>query len=243
MSKERIFIIGIITILFSVCSANGDYVIPSLSLNEDGSFLISQMHINNLSFSGEPAYRLESQPSSNRVNVGDKYSMKIFVSGAGDVAISKMRINIPAYIVEDENVFLKEVDFNYSFKSKSNTIKLAPLITTKNLTPPMTLNVPNIYFIPYDIKAFVNFGELTTIGNVPYTINFTISPNAPKGDHNIYLTLFYKSGDKWYTDTETVPLHINNWYEQEWLQWLILISLFTSIILQAIPVIEGYRKK
>jgi len=248
MLIKKLIWIYILFMLFSPSSANGDYVIPSINIDNNGSFLISQRLINNIDFKGEPSYLIEVQTSSIRANTGDNFSIKIFLSGVGDAVLGKMRVNIPAYIVKDGRVILKTINYNYSIGSKTNEIILHPFVSIMNQSPQLDLNIPNIYFNPRDIKAFVNFGEVTLFqdGTVPYTLNFSISPKAPGGDHNIHIKLFYKYGNKWYSDTQVVPLHINNWYEQEWMQWLVLGSLCISIFLQmisAIPVIEDYRKK
>lgn len=231
----------LISLTCSICSfSNAQYMISNISVGNDGLFLITAHSLSNEDFKGEPSYLLEVQTSSNRVNAGENFSMRIFLSGAGDVVFGKIRVNIPTYIVKDKYVTLKDISFNFYRGSEPGQVAYNATTNTTNQEPQIDLNIPNIHFTPRDIKAFVNFGETAMKeGEIPpYTINFTISPNAPQGDQDIYVKLFYKYGNKWYADTQIVPLHINNWYEQEWLQWLVLISVFVSLILQIIQTIR-----
>jgi hypothetical protein len=169
--------------------------------------------------------------------------MEIFISGVGDATFGKMRVNIPNYIAKDEHVTFRSFSIPYSINSSNNVyiyqFQKENLIS-KFEGPQFNANIPNIYFNLYNISIFGNFGEGTVEGVVPYTIDFTISPNAPGGDHNIYLTLFYKLGDKWYTNSQVVPLHINRWYEKDWMQWAIIAAIASQIIP---PIIKIYRSR
>jgi len=233
--------IWIILILFLISSTSANPVINSISLDKNGTYSIPKIEINNSDFKGEPSYNIEVQASNSRVNTGDNYSMNIFISGVGDAKFGKIRVNIPDYIVEDETIFRKSFDrLNFIVNHTTNKIELLPSpITLKPQTPGFDYFVGNMYFTLFNIDAFLNIGE-----TIPLTINFTISPNAPGGDHNIYLTLFYKLGDKWYTSSHVVSLHINRWYEKDWMQGFVFISLLAALaafFLQIISLIQGYR--
>lgn len=256
MLKEVIFKSYILIILVTftasgdyTIAANGDYIIPSLSIDDSGLILLSNKTFNNSNFKGEPSYSAEVQASSNRVNTKGNFSMEIFLSGVGDVDFAKMRVNIPRYIVKEEYVKLEEIQFILS-PHELGKINKNVFITTTNLQPAFDLNIPDIHFTPRDIKAFTNFGEtainLEGKNYPPYKVYFNISPNAPAGDHNIHIKLFYKSNGKWYSETQIVPIHINNWYEDEFWQKVIIGSLIISIILQIIsawPTITDHWKK
>jgi len=233
----------IILILFLASSASANLMVPSVSLNDNGSYSISVTQVNNSDFKGEPSYNIEVQTSNSRVNPGDNYSMKIFISGVGDAQFGKMRVNIPHYIVKDKYVILKTLSFDISSLIFNNTIRShkPSYLQIRPQEPEFDLNIANIYFNLRDIKAFLNFGEIiTNEGEAPYTINFTISPKAPPGDHDIYLTLFYKSGDKWYTSSQVVSMHINEWYEMIWMQWFVILSIISAIFLQVISLLQDY---
>jgi len=245
MLKKYVLGLYIILILFAftadsdyITTSNG-YLIPGLSIESNGSFLIAYKTLDNNSFKGEPCYNVEVQSSSNRVNTGDSFSMNLFISGVGVVDFAKIRVNIPKYIVKDDYVKLEAVVFDIS-SPESGKIRITPFIDATNLEPAFNLNVPNIHFNPSDIRAFVNYGETTIAGidNPPYRINFTISPKASAGDHNIHINLFYKSSGKWYSDSQIVPVHINNWYENEKWQIVVILALITSMI-SAWPIIRG----
>lgn len=238
--------IWIILILFLISTSSANPVIPILSLDNDGLYSIAQIELSNSYFKGEPSYNIEVQASNSHVNRDDNYSMKIFISGVGDALFGKIRVNIPNYIVKDKSVILRSFSYNYSYDRINNTITiLKPLSSSEPQGTALDLNIPNIYFNLKDINGFVNWGEVTTIeGEVPYTISFTISPNAPGGDHDIYLILFYKFGDKWYTSSQVVSLHINRWYEKDWMQGFVFLSLLAALaafFLQIISLIQGYR--
>jgi hypothetical protein len=211
-------------------------VIPGLYLDKNGYYSISMIELNNSDFKGEPSYNIEVQTSNSRVNLGDNYSMKIFISGVGDAIFGKMRANIPDYIVKDNYVVLRSLSYNYTFdRLNDKYIIHNPYRENSSYKSRFDMVVPSFYFNLQNITSFVNFGELNTIeGDAPFTIDFAISPNAPGGDHDIYLTIFYKLGAKWYTSSQIVPIHINKWYENDYMQWFIFISLGLAIFSQII---------
>ncbi len=261
MLRDYTFKLYVLIILITITangaylvSTNGDILTPSISMDNNGQFLVLYKDLNNSTFKGEPSYIAEVQASSNRVNTNDNFSMDIFFSGAGDVDFAKMRVNIPKYIVKDEYIKLDGISFNFT-PAESGRINLSIFKTTTNLEPAFDLDIPDIYFNLRDIKGFQNWGEtavdfdeaaLRGANNPPYKISFKIAPNAPSGDHNIYLKLFYKSNGRWYSDTQQVPVHINSWYENENWQYVIIFSLVISIMLQlisAIPIIKKMLEK
>ena len=226
MINPTIISANCLLILFLTLSTSANPVIHGLPLDENGTYSISIIELNNSDFKGEPAYNIEVQTSNSLVDPDENYSMKIFISGVGDAKFGKMRVNIPDYIVKNKNITLKHFYFNYFLDEFNKIHYTKPLSGSEPSEPGVDIIVPRILFDLQDIEGLRNFGESkTTEGEAPFTVNFTISPDAPAGDHNIYIDLFYKNKDKWYLDRQTVPIHVRYWYESAGLQWAVYIAL------------------
>jgi|GEM_PF-7092837 len=87
-------------------------------------------------------------------------------------------------------------------------------------------------------KTFLRFGECAWDAHPPLLMKLKTSPNAPSGDHNIYLTLFYLSAGEMKTDEKIVGFHINSWIEshQRKLQWTAVILGLTALLAELINV-------
>ncbi len=141
----------LISLICSICSfSNAQHVISNISVGNDGLFSITAHNLSNEDFKGEPSYLLEVQTSSNRVNAGENFSMRIFLSGAGDVVFGKIRVNIPTYIVKDRYVTLKDISFNFYRGSEPGQVAYNATTNTTNQEPQIDLNIPNIHFTPRD---------------------------------------------------------------------------------------------
>jgi hypothetical protein len=96
-------------------------------------------------------------------------------------------------------------------------------------------NSPIFYLDPYELdnffgtslsanyfkvvkNPFYSLGELQFVGDggeeAPITFGFTVDDNAPEGDHEIFIILYYKNGKQWYQSQELVKIHVNSWHEQ-----------------------------
>lgn len=195
-----------------------------------------------LEMSGEPSYALEIQTSSNKINPGDNFTLIIYIEGSGDVDYNKLRVNIPPYIVEKGTL-------NY----KVNTFFSEKRLYFRNENDTMFLIfIPNIYFIGnWDLNKLLldddnpklnlsNIGGIDDKEGAPIIINFTASKDAPSGDHNIHLNLFYKNSNKWFMDKQVVPLHINHWYENELLQKFAIMAVAIGIIASLLGIIKEF---
>jgi hypothetical protein len=69
------------------------------------------------------------------------------------------------------------------------------------------------------------FGEMSWDGQPPLLIKLKTRIDAPSGNHNLFLTLFYKSGSEFRMDEKIVEFHINTWIErhERKLQWTAVI--------------------
>lgn len=191
-------------------------------------------------FAGEPTYTLETQASANQIDPGKNFTLGIYIEGAGDVDYSKLRVNIPPYIVQNGTLVYKVYMFNFSDKPYS----------INQGDPLFLVNIPGIYFksnetinkiLLNDTNPLSNTGGLATHnGFPPIIINFTMSSKAPPGDHLIYIDLFYKNNGKWYVDKQDIPLHIKYWYEQERLQDLASFALISGIIIALIELCKFF---
>lgn len=90
-------------------------------------------------------------------------------------------------------------------------------------------------------------GEMTHDGRPPILLKFNTLPNATKGDHDIFLTLFYTVSSDLKMDQKIVTIHINSWIEkhQKTLQRIAVIlglSALVAAIVQAIYTVLQFYK-
>ena len=64
-----------------------------------------------MDFNGDPSYIIEIQANKSSVNPGDNLGIALFISGAGNVNCSKLRVSIPPYIVRNKNIKLMETNY------------------------------------------------------------------------------------------------------------------------------------
>ncbi len=186
----------------------------------------------NENFNGFPSYTLETQIKSNPVNTGDPFEVALYISGAGNVNSSKMKISIPPYIVQDQDVSLEY----YEYGTEGRIVRTDRIIPRRinrlfNKTF-IVIGLSNIYFMSHN-NSPINVGELSDIGNEsypPFDIKFTIAENIPGGDYNMYVNLFYKYRDQWYMEKQSIPIHINYWYEHWLVQWGVIFALIFGIL-------------
>jgi hypothetical protein len=194
------------------------------------------------SFSGEPQYTLKIQTSNIILDPGEKFRMKLYITGAGDVNLSKIFVSIPQYIVSGGQIRLTSL--NYTFVDPINRI-IHPNPEVHDLNPSFYRIVPNImYMFVSDrddnfLRTAKILGEVDYLLNgtnyAPYTIDFVIANNATPGDQEIFVNFIYKHADKWYKDSKTIRLHINHWYEkgfwQSFLQFAALLGVALTFLL------------
>jgi|WetSurSiteA1Bulk_404760.scaffolds.fasta_scaffold32172_1 hypothetical protein len=56
--------------------------------------------LSDMSFNGEPSYNILVHTSDPHLDPGDKFKIEIFISGAGDVDLSRISFSIPQFIVK-----------------------------------------------------------------------------------------------------------------------------------------------
>jgi len=89
--------------------------------------------------------------------------------------------------------------------------------------------------------------ELTHSGRPPLLLKFNTLPNATKGDHEIFLTLFYSVDSDLKMDQKIVRIHINSWIEkhQKKLQWIAVIlglsALVAGIVQAVFTILQFYK--
>lgn len=212
-----------------------DYVLT----NDTSTQLIfgpDKIDIRNLQ-EGEPAYILEMQANKNRINHGENLTLDFYFSGVGNVDISKLHISIPRYIVKN-NIMESYVLF-YENKNSIYIGKSTYHINAKIIPHKQILNNTIIDLIPFNIY-FKHISDILNEGEKPVKINgtwyppvrieFTIDENAQGGDYDIYTTLFYKDNNKWYATNQVMNVHINQWYENDQLQYFVYAVIFIQII-------------
>lgn len=187
-------------------------------------------YTNTSDFAGDPSYTIGIQTSNSQVSPGEPYKLSFFLTGAGNVDFGKLSVSIPRYLAKGEMINYTTIDYRID-KSGSPSAFRSIHVTS----PSFTSRLPNLKFIPRNYSTFDNYGELKYKDSkgkqyFPHEIEFTVSKNTPGGDHYIYLNLFYKYKDKWYNDRQVVTLHINRWYENEFLQFLVYCVAILEIL-------------
>jgi hypothetical protein len=181
---------------------------------------------NDPKFNGNPAYAIEIKTKNNHVNRNDDFSIDIYISGAGNVECSKLKVSIPDDIVKDDQCELAQLEYGGINIPINNFI---PSTNKISLRPSHVIGLSNIYFCP-EGQSLANIGEINFRGQAPFTIKFRIAEDASGGDHNIYINLFYKFNDSWYIEKQNVPIHVNQWYEAELIHWVAICALLIGIL-------------
>ncbi len=190
-----------------------------------------------IDFKGNPSYVVEIQANRSVIDPGEGLGLNLFISGAGDVNSSKLRVSIPPYIVQNGIVKYTETDYSGNFAVIEGRIYPNPKLTNSTIfDTSFIIDLNNIYF-----KNLT--GGLANVGEIdhpllydpgkyspPFFIEFTVSGNATGGDHDINIDLFYKKNDSWLVDRQTASIHINQWYENGELQKYVWVALAFGII-------------
>ncbi len=154
--------------------------------------------LNGISFYGEPRYTTLIHTSDPHVNAGDKFQIGIFISGAGDVSLGKISVDIPKAIVKNEKV--KLTILNYRMIDPINRI-VNGTIEVRDSESRFYLFLPSIWYMltaeegnPLSPKPQI-FGEssyqINGTNYAPYTIDFVVGDKASAGDYDIYIDYIY----------------------------------------------------
>lgn len=80
-------------------------------------------------------------------------------------------------------------------------------------------------------------------GEAPITFEFTVDDNAPEGDHEIFIILYYKNEKQWYQSQELVKIHVNSWHEQHIYQFPVLITVLAALVIAGASFIWNIIRK
>jgi len=199
---------------------------------------------------GSPEYYLQTNASKLQVGANDYLKLDIyFVGSGGPVNYSRIVVYIPRCIVKNQTIEYK------ALKYRSFDHTLSPYISpTLNIEPEFFDYIEYYFYEIPIVQGFVigNSSELKSIygQNVgagdnrfegeyhpPRSINFSISKDATPGDYEIVVYYFYKYLDKWYSDKNVVPLHVNYWYEETFYQDALSKGTLLTILLVAFELI------
>lgn len=176
-------------------------------------------------FYGDPSYIVVVHTSNPHVNQGDIFNAQLYISGSGNVDISRILVSIPPYLVTPESNKVTQVAF-VPVDSENNTFRASYTIT-EDSGPRFHILLPDILYRQEvvsksesgeEITHGVKFGELKAIidgkSYSPVSFAFVINDNAPGGDHNIIINYMYKYQNRWYSDDQILTLHVNRFYEK-----------------------------
>jgi hypothetical protein len=202
--------------------------------------------IKSIDFKGEPAYVLLIHADDPHLQSRDRYNIIIEISGAGDVEAAKISISAPVYLIDGG------ITFRYRLAQDQ-----PPQMMFSNM--PAFLDLPLLIFTNYQYQTnpVTGYASLANVGEYYNNIDgkrdpilsfsFKISKDAPEGDHKVFLNLTYKSSksEKWYTDKQVIDLHINHWYEDKRLKWLIIVPIIPALVVTIndiiIPLYPAFR--
>lgn len=221
-------------------------------------FLILSPILATETFSGEPQYAIKIQTTNTIVNPGEKFMMELFITGAGDVNVSKILVSIPQYVVRGGRIRLTSLNYNYSLVDPNNMI-IHPNLEAQDQSPNFYLIPPKILykfvsdkddnFLPKPKILGEVYYMLNGTNYAPYTIDFVIANDATPGDQDIFINFIYKNSDRWFQDSKTIRLHINHWYEksfwQVFLQLTALLGFVLTVLLlvkELMPYLKGLKK-
>ncbi len=217
-----------------------------LGLTESNATLDNQSNdINEISFYGEPHYSTLINIGDPHVDGGDKFRIEIFISGAGDVDLSKILIDVPRVVTKNGKVKLTALNYQ-TIDPDNRTVHGA--IDVKDEESRFYLFLPSIWYMliaedgDYLSPKPQIFGESAYIINgtyyAPYTIDFVVNDKASAGDYDIHIDYMYKSSGKWYQDSKIIKLHVNNWYERDYWQTILQLGALLGILLTIVLILK-----
>lgn len=200
---------------------------------------IGVAEFDNIDYHGNPSYSIITYPKHYAVDKGDTVKVNIHITGVGDVDANKLWISIPPKVVKG-NIELIEYIFDFDKKQP--------------ISPPTSYSLENFFggslseeYFKIVKEPFISFGEplIKVDGKkeAPVAFMFNVSDNAPEGDHEILIILFYKNGTQWYQSQETVEIHVNYWHEEHIIQYAIIIALLGAIVTVVVSFIWNFISK
>lgn len=197
----------------------------------------------------------------NNVSENDSYGLRKFLKKNFDVDwmenanISKSNDSKIIIISKDKK---NSAEIMYDEKNEKVTMNLSDG-RTRDLYKDKGKNSPIFYLDSYELDNFFgtslsanyfkyySLGELQFVGDggeeAPITFGFTVDDNAPEGDHEIFINLYYKNGKQWYQSQELVKIHVNSWHEQHIYQSSVLITVLAASVIAGASFIWNIIRK
>lgn len=187
--------------------------------------------IKSVDFKGEPAYVLLIHADDPHLRKGDNYNIIIEISGAGDVECAKLTISSASYLIDGGIVFRYKL-----------TVDRAPEILDSPL--PAFLELPSMIFANFQhmTNPVTGYTTLSNVGEWSHrdgekrdallSFSFRIARDAPEGDHAVFLNLTYKGqeSNNWYTDKQAINIHVDHWYEDDRLKYLLIAPIIPAVV-------------
>jgi|GEM_PF-2734464 hypothetical protein len=198
-------------------------------------------------FSGDTSYNILIQTSRTQLNPGDHLRIELFITGLGDVEISKLYVVIPVQLPSNGKINFTDRKYNRISPSEFKSYYESRNFSSNGFYHLISKNT----YMMLDISAIEGLeeafqgtdlsgasglilGETRTNDNptyfAPYTIDFIIAENASAGDYKISILYTYGNLNRWYQDEEVINVHINYIYEREYFKWLIYIVTFIAAL-------------
>jgi hypothetical protein len=179
------------------------------------------------------SYSLIIYSNSNVLNPNDLCEIGVFVPGEGKIDLAKVSVIIPHELARDGYIrsFKPEPICNdycctgFDLSNENWIVYTSKMyaILRKDYFKPMC-SIPDSLLSEYSIRI-MDTNKLYT----PINIRFNISKNVNPGDYSLKFILFYKDGNNWYQDEDTIKIHVNNFYEQYelglWVLGFFIVSL------------------
>lgn len=202
MYKQKITYLALaICICLVFCSEASSEYHSSINQSEVSSYSV-----------GVPVYEIYSYFTYLETDTNEKISINYYITGAGSINNTKIRISIPPDICSDplnDSINLTTIQF---VPEKS---RIMPKYD--NIRPQAAGNLSSWYFIMRD--DYSTWGETVledgNFTSTPISLNFTIADDAPRGNHDVLFFVFYEYDNVWYSSQESVTIHVRHWYEKE----------------------------
>ncbi len=164
----------------------------------------------NLVIGESSSFELVMRTNNQRLNPGDSFQMKIYISGFSALSDKPDEFNIDY----SKLVFY----FNHDIKIATGSISGSEIIGTST-----KVWMQNIHQIIKQNGLFLNSETEDFL-----ILNGEISNEAKGGDYTIHGVFSYFNGERWEATDSHLSIHVNSWFErnQKWSILIALISLF-----------------
>ncbi len=229
--------LSVILLIIVLLIGNFYIVNASNSEGEDFSFILKLPN----KFNETPSYSTFTRIRKSNINRGDIIEVEVFIVGKGDVTSAELVVVFPPDIMpvqgddyRNGNVTYIVLPPGYDIGKQNKIVFLKDFeLKDRPLGPVGTIvKLPNYIFQHINIHGTRILPiEKNNTHAPPFLYSIKTHKESSTGDKELKFILTYSDGNRWYQDKQIVNIHINNWKEENEIEFVIWTAVIVSILL------------